>query len=190
MNVIKNNSNFIKQGSYIYDASSYRVIGGPQPQKIEGPIIKAHQTAISYAEKYRLGILTYPEYLMWQAQIMLGLADTNAQGNTEAATDSTASASSDSAGRFWENDSGIRQNVSEDDYEAFLRNNSIDVSNNTTLDIQGLLDSQAAAESESSAPNDYEPDINEVLKNVNKDIKGDTVLSEEEIAALFAAAGV
>lgn len=190
MNIIKNNSNFIKQGSYIYDTSSYRVIGAPQPAKIEGPIIKAHQTALSYAEKYRLGILTYPEYLMWQAQISLGLADTTTQNNDSPVNESTASTTSDSSGRFWENDSGIRQNVSEDAYADFLRENSIDVSNNTTLDIQGLLDSNAATESEPEPPADFEPDINEVLKNVNKDIKGDTVLSEEEIAALFAAAGV
>lgn len=187
MNVIKNNSNFIKYGSYVYDDSSYRVIGSPQITKIEGPIIKAHQTALSYAEKYRLGILTYPEYLMWQTQIMLGLADTEvSKSDNEVSKELN---SNDSVGRFWENDSEIRQNVSDSEYARFLQDNSIDVSNNTTLDIQGILDTQAAAGNDNDPPCEYEPDINEVLKNVNKDIKGETVLSEEEIAALFAAAG-
>lgn len=183
MGIIKNTSNFIKQGTYIYDDSSYRVIGSPQ-SKIEGPIIKARQTALSYAEKYRLGILTYPEYLMWQTQIMLGLANT---GEENKPANEAPAKNSDSAGRFWENDGEARQNVSESDYEKFLRENGLDVSNNATVDISNIISDVAEAPAAPAA--DYEPDINEVLKNVSKDINGSDILSEEEIAALFAAAG-
>lgn len=184
MNVIKNNSNFIKYGSYVYDESC-RVIGVPS-EKTSGPVIKSHQTALSYAEKYRLGILTYPEYLMWQAQISLGLASATVETKD---SESTETKNSDSAGRFWENDSGSRQNVSESDYEKFLKENSIDVSTNATVDIQSLIDDHSNIEESGESSASFEPDLNEVLKNVNKDIKGSDILSEEEIAALFAAAG-
>jgi len=182
MSVIKSGTNFIKQGTYIYDDSSYRVIGTPHVQ-VDGPVIKARQTALSYAEKYRLGILTYPEYLMWQTQIMLGLADTEA---SEKEADNI-SAQKDSSGRFWENDSEIRQNVSASDYEQFLVENSIDVSNNASVDIASLLNDTSAADS--ASPQEEETNLDEVLRSVNKDIKGSDVLTEAEIAALFAAAG-
>lgn len=185
MSIIKNTSNFIKYGSYIYDDSA-RVIGSPV-QKAEGPVIKAQRTALSYAEKYRLGILTYPEYLMWQAQIALGLASAN-EGNQVEEAQAEKPKTDSSSGRFWEQDSALRQNVSDDDYEKFLRENSINVSTNATVDIASLF-SDTASEASEAPVEDIETDINDVLKNVNKDIKGSDILSEEEIAALFAAAG-
>lgn len=142
----------------------------------EGMVIKRWQVKMSYEEKYRFGMLTVPEYYAWMEELA------NAQNEASKVTDDE---------RFWESDTKERKNISSNDYDEFLKENSVDVSNSNTLDFDKLASQVNSEASNEATPiaND-EPDMDAILKQVNSDIHGgNTVLSEEEIAALFAAAG-
>ncbi|MBP5151975.1 MAG: hypothetical protein ILP13_03545 [Lachnospiraceae bacterium] len=87
-------------------------------------LVKWYQQKMSYEEKYRMGLLTYPEYLEWQQELM------NAE---EAKTTPVEEGST-----FWSGDTELRSNISNSDYEDFLAQNNVDVSNSTTVDFEKL----------------------------------------------------
>lgn len=139
------------------------------------PVIKWYQVKMTYEEKYRFNLLTYPEYLEWMEEL------------------SKEESASNDGKTFWSNDSGERTNVSSAEYEDFLANNNIDVSNSSTINFEALAASVNGSEPVAEIPpppaDAYEPSMDEILANVNKDIHGgDAILSQEEIEALFAAA--
>ncbi len=149
-----------------------------------GPIIKWYQTKLTYKDKYRFGLLTYPEYCDWAAKDF----DENASGypdDEKKASDDTAE-SAKSGKTFWANDSEERTNLSNDDYENFLQNNSIDTSNKSSVDVESIMSQYSDTNEPAPASNDS--DIDAILKQVNHDIHGTDVLTEEEIHALFDAA--
>ncbi len=89
----------------------------------KNPVIKLYQQKLTYEDKFRLGIITYPEYIQWQTELAQAEAekDKKEEGST-----------------FWSADGGNRDNISSDDYEDFLAQNGIDVSNRTYVDFDSL----------------------------------------------------
>ncbi len=149
-------------------------------------LIKWYRVEMSYEDKYRFGLLTYQEYLEWMKLL-------NAEsGDTDTATETaTGERMSDT---FWRDDTAERKNVSSSEYESFLSTNNVDVSNRNVVDFDML--SQNASEPVGSmnpvesSVDTTEDDIARVLSNVNKDMHGgEALLSQDEINALFAAAG-
>lgn len=165
------------------------------PNVPRNPIIKWYQTNMTYEEKYRFGHITYEEYCAWMYELM------NQAQSGAGSGDSTPTA--DERGTFWHNDQAERTNLSSNDYNDFLSQNNVDISNRSTVDFDKLaseVGAQGAAPAPAPAPAPAEAapppaaseevDVNEVLANVNKDIHGgDQMLTQEEIEALFAAAG-
>ncbi len=92
----------------------------------KNPIIKLYQQKLSYEEKYKLGILTYPEYVQWQQELM----EQEKEKESKAEEGST----------FWSADGGNRDNISTEDYNDFLEQNHIDVTNRTYVDFDSLKD--------------------------------------------------
>ena len=192
MALLYSSSNFIKWWQYKLDTEAY--VNVPHPFGMPtGPVIKKWQVKMSYADKYRFGVLTYPEYLEWMQELA-----------EEAAQEEKPKKKAES-NTFWANDDGERENLSNADYEKFLAENAINVSNNTTLDIDRIINDVSYAEEPKEAltasdefankpaaqesEEDVEANIQAVLTQLNKDIHGDSVLSEDEIRALFEAAG-
>lgn len=158
------------------------------PNVPRNPVIKWYQTNMTYEEKYRFGHITYEEYCAWMYELM-----NQAQGDGGGQADSTPSA--DERGTFWHNDQEARTNISSNDYNDFLSQNNVDISNRSTVDFDKLaseVGAQAPAPAEAAPPPaaSQEVDVNDVLASVNKDMHGgDAILSQEEIEALFAQAG-
>ncbi len=192
MALLYSSSNFIKWWQYKLDTEAY--VNVPHPFGMPtGPVIKKWQVKMSYADKYRFGVLTYPEYLEWMQELA-----------EEAAQEEKPKKKAES-NTFWANDEGERENLSNADYEKFLAENAINVSNNTTLDIDRIINDVSYAEEPKEAltasdefankpaaqesEEDVEANIQAVLTQLNKDIHGDSVLTEDEIRALFEAAG-
>ncbi|MBP5599787.1 MAG: hypothetical protein J6X48_05875 [Lachnospiraceae bacterium] len=192
MALLYSSSNFIKWWQYKLDMEAY--VNVPHPFGVPtGPIIKKWQVKMSFADKYRFGVLTYPEYLEWMQELA-----------EEAAQEEKPKKKAES-NTFWANDDGERENLSNADYEKFLAENAINVSNNTTLDIDRIINDVSYAEEPKEAltasdefankppaqesEEDVEANIQAVLTQLNKDIHGDSVLTEDEIRALFEAAG-
>lgn len=172
-----------EKNSITYDASHAKA--GELPKfRPSGPIIKWYNVKMTYEEKFRFGLLTYPEYCAWMQEI------------AEAQNEEAEKKPSSGGGKtFWANDDGERMNVSADEFSDFLSQNNIDVTNNATVDIAALFD-EANGEIDTAPPKEEtksealvsEDELNAILSNVNKDIKGSDCLTQEEIAALFAAA--
>lgn len=150
------------------------------------PIIKWYQTKLTYEDKYRFGHLSVYEYYVWMNELM-------AKENEDAESESDSVYESNGSSTFWKDDTQERTNVSNDEYASFLSENNIDVSNTTKVDIDSILaeaeDDVFNTMEENSNHEVTEAEINDVLDQVNRDIHGDAILTEEEIAALFAAAG-
>ncbi len=89
----------------------------------KNPIIKLYQQKLSYEEKYKLGIITYPEYVQWQQELAEQEKEKQSEGST-----------------FWSADGGNRDNISNDDYNDFLSQNNIDVHNRAYVDFDSLKD--------------------------------------------------
>ena len=88
-------------------------------------LIKLYQQKLTYEDKYKLGILTYPEYIQWQQE----LAEQEKEKKKESASDGAT---------FWSADGGNRDNISNDDYKDFLAQNNIDVHNSSYVDFDSL----------------------------------------------------
>ena len=98
----------------------------------KNPIIKLYQQKLSYEEKYKLGILTYPESVQWQQELM----EQEKEKEKEIEKEPQAGEGS----TFWSADGGNRDNISADDYNDFLEQNHIDVTNRTYVDFDSLKD--------------------------------------------------
>lgn len=139
-------------------------------KKYKSPLIKWYQTELSPEEKFRFGVMTYPEYEEWMNQLAREAEEAEAATQNDGAT-------------FWANDSEQRNAISTDAYDDFLAQNGLNIDNKTTLDIDALLSEHGTKE---PLP---EPNLDEILAAVNRDIHGGSaILSEDEIAAMFAAA--
>jgi len=155
-------NNCISLGSYGSD-------NGVQGRRPPCNIIKWYQVNMTLDEKARFNLLTYEEYLEW-----LKLLEARSQENNKT---------------FWASDTEERSNVSDDEYEAFLSANNVDVSNSTTVDFDALKQQMESEETDTVKPQPEEPSMDEILANVNAaNHGGEKILSPEEIAALFAAA--
>lgn len=149
-------------------------------KKPTGPILKWYQVKMTYEEKARFNLLTYYEYCEWMEELR--------KAEEEKSTAKT----------FWGNDTELRSNVSSDEYEDFLSKNNIDVSNRTAIDFDALVNEVNGGNSEPQAEAASEPapaeeqSMEEILASINAANSSgqDKILTEAEIAALFAAAGV
>lgn len=156
-----------KRETYTYTYNSGLRDSHDNPIKLPySPVIKWYETNLTYEEKYRFGKLTPQEYMEWMQELC---KKTEEESHT-----------------FWQNDTEERSNISNSKYEEFLANNHVDISNDTTVDVEKLLGEMNGSSQGMAA--DYEPDINEVLASVDKDIHGGNMLTQEEIEALFAEA--
>lgn len=182
-------TNCIKRGMYTYTE-------GPEKEtvyRLPGtPVLKRYLFKLSYEDKYRFGVLTYPEYCEWMLELQKE-AEEKANASSEGHT-------------FWANDDEERTNLTSSDYSEFLANNSVNIANSNSFDFDKLANEFAQSESSidnvlsadpvdqvcaDSAPcaESSETNLDEILANVNKDMHGgNTILSQEEIEALFAAA--
>lgn len=155
-------NNCISLGSY------GSVIDGPG-RKPPCNIIKWYRVKMTLDEKARFNLLTYEEYLEWIKEL--------------------EERSKEQDKTFWASDTEERSNVSEDEYEAFLSANNVDVSNSTSVDFDALKQQIEGGDTEEKKPQPEEPSMDEILSSVNAaNHGGDKILSPEEIAALFAAA--
>ena len=157
-------------------------------------IIKRGRIQYSYAEKYKLGFISPQEFYLWQQELMEQKALEDKSAAKEERRDHT----------FWEDDEGDRANVSDSEYDKFLRENGLDVSNNNAVDVNALIQEENNKTLESIGFSTAQGGIDDILKsaseeelqaqaqsmlNAGKD-DDSRVLSPEEIAALFASAGV
>lgn len=158
-------------------------------------IIKRGRIHYSYSEKFKLGFITPQEYYYWQQELF------EEEQKTKALEDKKKSSKNRT---FWEDDEAVRENVSNSDYDKFLRENGLNVSNTTAVDIgaiiqeenQKALDSIGFATTQNGIDDILESASEEELQaqalamvNAGKDDEN-RVLTPEEIAALFAEAGV
>lgn len=168
------------------------------PNAPKNAVVKWYNVKMSYEDKYRFGHITYEEYCAWMYELMNAPQDTQ-ESPSDTQTDGSVYAASSAGETFWNEDRQERTNLSANDYNDFLASNSVDVSNRNTVDFDKLASevNSGANSAAASAPVAETPppaasenvDVDEVLANVNKDMHGgDAILSQEEIAALFAAA--
>ncbi len=165
---IKDDPNYGKRNAYMDSAPS--------------GLIKWYRVDMSYEDKFRFGLLSYQEYLEWMKSF-----NSESENNDNTFEEDTADT-------FWRDDTGERKNFSSSEYESFLSNNKVDVSNRNTVDFdmlsQNVSNTVGVTTVDEPSVDTTEDDIARVLQNVNKDMhQGEALLSQEEINALFAAAG-
>ncbi len=171
----------LKVNQYSYDTKAFELAAVPQKAPF-ATIIKRYQIDYSFEQKFKLGIITGPEYMAWQAQLYEESLQKEEKSEKKNHT-------------FWEDDEGIRENVSEADYDSFLAVNDLNVSNNAMVDIDAIIRESQAAMEENYAANDPEEDTQaqEAETAAAEALPGDDdpnrVLTPDEIAALFAAMG-
>lgn len=180
------NIRIIKSNQYSYDTTGTELALRPKKMPYS-VIIKRYQIDYSLDQKYMLGIMSPQEYAMWIQE----KEEEQKKKNKPERKNHT----------FWEDDAGERKNVSDNDFAKFLSENSLDVSNNTTVDVAALiqkenekvLDSigfETAQESISAIMDSAEAEKRQEEEILAAALGGDVndenrVLSVEEIAALF-----
>ncbi len=168
----------LKANQYSYDTEAFALALLPQKAPYS-TIIKRYQIDYSFEQKYKLGIMTPSEYMAWQAQLF-----------EEAQKKQSEAAAGRKDHTFWEDDEGVRENVSDADYNSFLSTNGLDVSNNAMVDIDAIIresqERMAAQEEIAAAP---EPESAAAGGHLPGDDDPNRVLTQDEIAALFAAMG-
>lgn len=181
----------IKANQCVYDAEAFELAIVPKKMPYTN-IIKRFQIDYSLEQKYKLGIMTYEEYGEWLV-IERNKAFEEARRKEEE--------KSSNAATFWGNDKTVRKNVSDDDFDKFLRENNLDVKNDAHVDVNAIINEQNNAVLDSIGFSTTQDSINEIMESADEekvlqDIMaanaGDDanrVLSTEEIAALFAAMG-
>ncbi len=170
-----NSSKRTTYGCYSPDGSGYEP--GYPGRKKQSPVVKWYDVKMSFEEKARFNLLTYQDIIAWQ-QEMMALSENNQSDVSEI------------EGRtFWTNDKEERLNVSNGEYEAFLSENHLDVSNRNQVDF-GVLAAQIGEESTIADKPPGEPESEEdILARINaaNGMSSERNLTDEEIAALFAA---
>ena len=172
----------IKPNQYTYDLDKFELAAVPQKAPYT-TIIKRYQIDYSYEQKYKLGIITAAEFMVWQSE----LAQKASEDEKTPHKNHT----------FWEDDEGVRENVSNAEYDNFLAQNQIDVSNTTSFDFDALIREQEQAANEVPQAPEPEPepeppappDVDAILDKLPGDDDPNRVLTTEEIQALFAAMG-
>ena len=187
-----NSSDSSGKRSYTYSpVAELYALAEVSPNAPKNAVVKWYNVKMSYEDKYRFGHITYEEYCAWMYELMNAPQETQ-ESSDDAKEDGSVYAASSSGETFWNKDRQERTNLSANDYNDFLSSNSVDVSNRNTVDFDKLASevNSAAPAAEAPPPAASENvDVDEVLANVNKDMHGgDAILSQEEIAALFAAA--
>lgn len=185
----------IKVHNYTYEPLELGGEDAPAPHCAVS-IIKRHQINYSYAEKYKLGFISPQEYAIWQDELYKKAQEEAARALEDKSKEGKT---------FWENDTGIRKNVSNDDYDKFLKENGLDVSNTTAVDVSaiindenektiknlGIVSTQGTVDTILSSANaeDAQAEAVAMLSSNTDQSDPNRVLSADEIAALFAAAG-
>lgn len=192
-----NSSDSSEKRTYTYSpVAELYALAEVSPNAPKNAVVKWYNVKMSYEDKYRFGHITYEEYCAWMYELMNAPQETQ-ESPAETQSDGSVYAASSAGETFWNRDRQERTNLSANDYNDFLSSNAVDVSNRNTVDFDKLaseVNSDAAsapAPAAEAPPPAASEDVNvdEVLANVNKDMHGgDAVLSQEEIAALFAAA--
>lgn len=167
-----NNSSTNKKSNGVVHAAGY------VEKKYESPVLKWYQVKMSYEEKARFNLLTYAELLEWQKEMMEEQSGQSGSEDKSAVQGKT----------FWAQDEAERLNVSSNDYESFLAENNIDVSNRNSVSFDELQ--RQLTQKISDKPAQEEESEDDILARINAaNGQGtDRCLTEEEIAALFAAA--
>ena len=159
----------IKPNQYSFDLKEFELALVPQKAPFTH-LIKRYQIDYSYEQKFKLGIMTPAEYAHKAAQ-------------SSGKKDHT----------FWEDDEGVRENVSDRDYETFLAMNNLDVSNENAVDVAALLAQHGSEESAGAAEDAAAGATESSAAAPSGGLPGDDdpnrVLTPDEIAALFAAMG-
>lgn len=196
--VLSKSTTIIKNHFYTYDP--------PEPGTAEAAPVHSTDTIIkrfwinySYEEKFRLGIMTPQEYAAWQMELFQKQQE---EQEAERAAKEEASAAEIEGGTFWANDKAVRMNLSSDDYSKFLAENGLDVTNTTAVDVGQLIrqendkviDSIGFTTAQGSIDGIFESADQEraqeeavMMASTSDNSDPNRVLSEEEIAALFAA---
>lgn len=187
--MLPGNIRILKANQYNYDTTGTELALMPKKMPYS-VIIKRFQIDYSLEQKYRLGIMTPPEYAQWVQEKEEELRAQNKPPKKERKNHT-----------FWEDDGGERKNVSENDFAKFLSENSLDVSNTTAVDVAALIqqenekvldsvgfettqDSIAVILESAEAEKRQEEEILAAAMGGNADDEN-RVLSPEEIAALF-----
>ena len=118
-------------------------------------VIKRRTIDYTYEQKYALGIMTEYEYMLWQQELMQKAEEERLNAEKTAVSEDEAKDLNElfesekefdaSKKTFWEGEDGDRENISDNAYEDFLRQNGLDVSNKTATSFDDLV-AQAAAE--------------------------------------------
>ena len=173
----------IKPNQYSFDLKEFELALVPQKAPFTH-LIKRYQIDYSYEQKFKLGIMTPAEYYAWQNELYL-------KAQEEAQKAAQSSGKKDHT--FWEDDEGVRENVSDRDYETFLAMNNLDVSNENAVDVAALLaqhgSEESAGEAEDAAAGATESSAAAPSGGLPGDDDPNRVLTPDEIAALFAAMG-
>lgn len=113
----------IKKIQQVYDEEEFKKDVPIIPPK--HTVIKRYMINYSYEEKYKLGILTPQEYYQWQFELE---EKAKAEANSKSSEKHT----------FWEGEDEPRQNVSDDDYQAFISQNGLDLTNVNSLSFEDI----------------------------------------------------
>lgn len=181
----------IKACQCIYDTKAFELAVIPKKMPYTA-IIKRFQIDYSLEQKYKLGIMTPEEYGQWLViEHEKALEEARKKESEKAGNSAT----------FWGNDRTVRRNVSDDDFDKFLKDNNLDVTNDTHVDVGAIIQKQNDEMLSSIGYTTAQDSISEIMESADEektlqDIMaanaGDDanrVLTTEEIAALFAAMG-
>lgn len=175
--------NIIKGNQYTIDEEAFTALEIPHHMPYTS-IIKRFQIDYSYAEKYKLGIITFDEFQIWQAELAKEREGQAEEGDY--LDELINGAVSQKNHTFWENDTSDRLNVSSDAYGEFLLANNLDVSNVNAVDFDAL-----AKQQETKPPVEEEVDLDAILAAavpMGSNTGTESMLSQAEIDALFASA--
>lgn len=106
-----------------------------------GNVIKFFQAPMGLAEKAKLGLLTYPEYLEYEEMLKLKEQEENGEEIVFEDSEEASPKAPRKNQTFWQNDESERKNMSSDDYSDFLSQNNVDVTNSTAVNFDELAKS-------------------------------------------------
>jgi len=167
--MLSSDLHILKSSQYNYETSGTELALTPRKMPYT-VVIKRYMIDYSYEQKYRLGILTAEEYAMWMHQL--------AEEKRKEAEEERKKAKSEGS-TFWANDKGARMNVSSDDFDKFLAANNLDVSNNTSVNVEALIQENNQSLLDSIGFATTQDSITSIV---------DSASAEEEQAAILAAA--
>ena len=129
----------------------------------KGSVIKYAQAPMSYEELHALHCISDEEYEIYKAKEAeeeeakavaaaeaheiaqveaYEVAEDEAYEEAETEASEIPDSTTNDGKTFWQNDTGERLNMSQDDFSDFLANNSLNIQNSAAVDIEALLAAQ------------------------------------------------